>query len=111
MFKHPNPYKKVKLSHIFEMPDNCPECGQKYELENGFWYGTGYVSYALAVAISVTTFVAWLVLIGVSTENDNSVESVIVLKLGLKIGSILVTTALFLYNIYQPLYILIYNNT
>jgi len=70
MFKHPNPYKKVKLSHIFEMPDNCPECGQKYELENGFWYGTGYVSYALAVAISVTTFVAWLVLIGVSTEDN-----------------------------------------
>ena len=70
MFNQPNPYKKVKLSHIFDMPDNCPECGQKYELENGFWYGTGYVSYALAVAISVTTFVAWLVLIGVSTEDN-----------------------------------------
>lgn len=70
MFKEPNPYKKVKLSHIFDMPDNCPECGQKYELENGFWYGTGYVSYALAVAISVSTFVAWLVLIGVSTEDN-----------------------------------------
>jgi len=70
MFKHSNPYRKVKLSHIFDMPDSCPECGQKFELENGFWYGTGYVSYALAVAISVSTFVAWLVLIGVSTEDN-----------------------------------------
>ena len=33
------------------MHDNCPECGQKFDLEQGFWYGTGYVSYALAVAI------------------------------------------------------------
>jgi len=70
MFKDPNPYKKLKLSHIFDMPVNCAECGQKYDLEQGFWYGTGYVSYALAVAVSLTTFVAWLVLIGVSTEDN-----------------------------------------
>ena len=28
------------------------------------------MSYALAVAVSVTTFVAWLVLIGVSTDDN-----------------------------------------
>lgn len=39
-------------------------------MEEGFWYGTGYVSYALAVAVSVSTFVAWLVLIGVSTDDN-----------------------------------------
>lgn len=70
MFKDPNPFKKLKLSHIFDMYDNCPVCKQKYDLETGFWYGTGYVSYALAVAISVTTFIAWLVLIGVSFEDN-----------------------------------------
>ena len=52
------------------MPENCPVCNQKYDLEQGFWYGTGYVSYALAVAVSATTFVAWLVLIGISTEDN-----------------------------------------
>jgi len=52
------------------MPDNCPTCGQKYDLEVGFWYGTGYVSYALAVAISVATFVAWFVLIGMSVDDN-----------------------------------------
>lgn len=70
MFKDANPFKSLKLSHIFNMYDTCPECNQKYDMEQGFWYGTGYVSYALAVAVSVTTFIAWLVLIGVSTEDN-----------------------------------------
>ena len=70
MFRNPNPFKKLKLSYIFDMPDNCPVCNQKYDLEQGFWYGTGYVSYALAVAVSAGTFIAWLVLIGVSTDDN-----------------------------------------
>ncbi len=70
MFTHANPYKKLSLSYIFEMPEKCEVCGQKFDLEPGFWYGTGYVSYALAVAISVATFVAWFVLIGVSTDDN-----------------------------------------
>jgi Protein of unknown function (DUF983) len=70
MFKDANPYKQLSLKHIFDMHDNCPVCNQKYDMETGFWYGTGYVSYALAVAISVATFVAWYVLIGISI-NDN----------------------------------------
>ena len=70
MFKDSNPYKKFSLKHIFDMPDNCPVCNQKYDLETGFWYGTGYVSYALAVAVSAATFVAWLVLIGVSVNDS-----------------------------------------
>ncbi len=53
------------------MYDNCPVCGQPMELEVGFYYGTGYVSYALTVAISVATFIAYWVLIGISI-NDNS---------------------------------------
>lgn len=53
-----------------KMPKTCPECGQPFELEVGFWYGTGYVSYALSFALSVATFVAWWVLIGMSTEDN-----------------------------------------
>ena len=70
MFTNKNPFKKIKLSYILEMPETCPECGQRYNLEQGFWFGTGYVSYALAVVVSITTFLAWLVLIGVSTEDN-----------------------------------------
>ncbi len=70
MFMDDNPYKKISLKYIFDMPEKCPVCMQKYDLEPGFWYGTGYVSYALAVAISVATFVAWYVLVGVSTDDN-----------------------------------------
>jgi len=70
MFKDPNPYRKFSLKHIFDMYDNCPVCNQKYDMEPGFWYGTGYVSYALAVAISVASFIAWWVFVGVSVSDN-----------------------------------------
>ncbi len=54
------------------MHGECPVCNQKTELEVGFYYGTGYVSYTLTVAISVATFAAWWVLLGFSI-NDNSI--------------------------------------
>lgn len=53
------------------MATHCTSCGQPFELEVGFYYGTGYVSYALTVALSVATFIAYWVLIGISI-NDNS---------------------------------------
>jgi len=52
------------------MPKTCPVCGQPTEKEPGFYYGTGYVSYALGVAISITTFIAWYVLIGMSVHDN-----------------------------------------
>ena len=70
MFHHGNPYRNISLKHIFDMPNACSVCRQRYDLEQGFWYGTGYVSYALAVAVSVSSFVAWWILIGISTEDN-----------------------------------------
>lgn len=52
------------------MPERCAVCRQKFDLEDGFWFGTGYVSYALAVAVSVATFIAWVVIIGISTDDN-----------------------------------------
>ena len=70
MFKTGNPYKKLTLSHIFNMYDNCPVCKQKFDLEPGFWYGTGYVSYGLLVMFSAITFIAWWLIIGISVNDD-----------------------------------------
>ncbi len=53
------------------MHEHCPICGQPTEIEVGFYYGTGYVSYALTVALTVATFVAWKVLIGLSFDIDD----------------------------------------
>ncbi|MFN0083457.1 MAG: DUF983 domain-containing protein [Ferruginibacter sp.] len=72
MFCNSSAYRKLSLKHIFAMPDNCSLCGQKYDMEPGFWYGTSYVSYALTVALSVATFVAWVVLIGVSVKDGDN---------------------------------------
>jgi uncharacterized protein (DUF983 family) len=67
LFEGKNPYR---LRKIFDMHETCPVCGQKTELEAGFYYGTAYVSYALTVAFSATTFVASWVLFGFSTEDN-----------------------------------------
>jgi len=61
---------QVSLKKNLEMHKVCPVCGQPTEIEVGFYYGTGYVSYALTVAISVATFVAWIVLIGMSLDDN-----------------------------------------
>ncbi len=66
MFNEPNPWK---LKKTLKMPVKCSECGQPFELEVGFWYGTGYVSYALSFALSVATLIAWWILVGLSTED------------------------------------------
>jgi uncharacterized protein (DUF983 family) len=52
------------------MNKECPVCNQATEIEVGFYYGTSYVSYVLAVAICVSSLVAWWVLIGFSTTDN-----------------------------------------
>ena len=58
-----------KLKETTKMKERCEVCGQPTEIEVGFYYGTGYVSYALSVAFSVATFIAWWVLIGFSLDD------------------------------------------
>ena len=74
------------LNEMMNMPDRCEVCGQKMEIEVGFYYGTGYVSYALTVALLAATFVGYWILIGLSYK-DNS----IFYALGTAIGIALVT--------------------
>ena len=62
------------------MYEACPLCGQPMELEVGFYYGTGYVSYALTVALSVATFLAFWVIYGISID-DNSLYIWLVLNI------------------------------
>lgn len=69
LFLQSNPYQ---LNSILHMHTHCQECGQPTEIEVGFYYGTGYVSYALSVAYMVSFFVAWYVIIGFNI-NDNRI--------------------------------------
>lgn len=67
LFKNPI---TIGFKKNIEMNKNCLVCGQPAEIEVGFYYGTGYVSYALTVAISVVTLVAWYIIIGMSTDDN-----------------------------------------
>ena len=60
------------LNHLLDMPDRCPVCGQKMELEVGFYYGTGYVSYALSVGFTFVVAVIFALTWGFDWK-DNSV--------------------------------------
>jgi len=67
MFTNPNAWN---LKQTLKMPEKCPECGQPFELEVGFWYGTGYVSYAITIVMTVASLIAWWLLIGLSTTDN-----------------------------------------
>ncbi|MBP6310922.1 MAG: DUF983 domain-containing protein [Flavobacteriales bacterium] len=54
-----NPYDLTKAGDLHK---ECSVCGRKFEREPGFYYGAMYVSYALAVALCVTVYVACIVL-------------------------------------------------
>ena len=69
LFQVSNPYD---LKNNVLMHEHCPVCGQPTEIEVGFYYGTGYVSYAVSIAFLVATFVAWKVLIGVTFSIDDN---------------------------------------
>lgn len=87
MFKNKNPYKKFSISYVLDMHKSCSVCGQLFELETGFYYGTGYVSYGLTVAFSAFTFLLWWVVIGFSLHDNRLMYWLIfnaVLNLGLQ---------------------------
>lgn len=60
------------LNKMLDMPETCPVCGQKYELEVGFYYGTGYVSYALSVGLFIINAIWYWLIFGLSYM-DNSI--------------------------------------
>jgi|JI10StandDraft_1071094.scaffolds.fasta_scaffold1228533_2 hypothetical protein len=59
------------LKQLLDMPERCPQCGLKFELQTGFWWGTGYVSYALSVALIAILAVLFAVTIGFSWKNNS----------------------------------------
>ncbi len=67
LFTHP---LTLNFNRIMQMNEQCPVCGQPTDIEVGFYYGTSYVSYLIALVISVITFALWWLLIGFSfTDN------------------------------------------
>jgi len=67
LFKFP---LSINVMRNMEMYPACIQCEQPTEIEVGFYYGTSYVSYVIGVILSVTTFLLWWLIIGLSfTDN------------------------------------------
>lgn len=41
------------INGVLKMHENCPHCGQKYEIEPGFYYGALWTSYPLVVILEL----------------------------------------------------------
>jgi len=67
LFSDPNPYH---LKNTMKMPEHCPECGQPFELQTGFYFGTGYVSYFVSLFIIILSFIAWYFTIGFALHDN-----------------------------------------
>ena len=52
------------------MNKECTVCGQPFDIEVGFYFGSSYVSYAFTVALSVATFILWWLTIGFSLYDN-----------------------------------------
>jgi len=59
-----------RLKGLMTMNDHCPVCGQPLDMEPGFYYGTNMISYALAVLITVVSFILWILLVGISLHDS-----------------------------------------
>jgi hypothetical protein len=70
------------LKKLMDMPEHCPVCGQKFELEVGFYYGTGYVSYALSIAIFFLVLILYWLIFGLSYM-DNSIYYYLATAIGI----------------------------
>jgi len=49
-----------------DMYSHCPLCSQPTDIEVGFYYGTGYVSYVIALLITIASFLTWFLVVGFS---------------------------------------------
>ena len=67
LFSNPNPYD---LKETMKMPEACAVCGQKFELQTGFYFGTGFVSYGLTVLFTGITFILWWYTVGMGTHDN-----------------------------------------
>lgn len=59
-----------RLKRNLHMHEHCTVCRQPTNIEVGFYYGTGYISYLIALLLSGASFLLWWLIAGFSfTDN------------------------------------------
>lgn len=66
LFKYP---LSVRMKRNMEMNEECPVCKQPTDIEVGFYYGTGYISYLICIGIVIVSFLLWFLTIGFSFQD------------------------------------------
>jgi len=59
-FETSNAYNLKKFDKMYK---KCPHCGEDFEPEPGFYFGAMYISYALYVALIITSFVGYVIIL------------------------------------------------
>lgn len=59
----------LRMNRNMEMHTECPVCKQPTDIEVGFYYGTGYISYLICILIVVVSFLVWFLTIGFSFQD------------------------------------------
>lgn len=67
LFKFP---LTIRINRNMEMHEHCPVCGQPTDIEVGFYYGTGYISYLIALGITAVSCLVWFLTIGFSFKDN-----------------------------------------
>ncbi len=66
------------LKKFMKMNETCAVCGQVFDIEVGFYYGTSYVSYGITIVFSVITFILWWLIIGISVDDNRVIYWLII---------------------------------
>ena len=78
------------------MNDKCPVCGQATDIEVGFYYGTGYISYLVGLLITAISCIIWVLLIGFSFKDKRFLSWLIINSVLLIFGLCYLVTTHFL---------------
>lgn len=62
------PTKILSFKGWFKMNDTCSNCGQKYTLEPGFYWGAMYIGYLLSVVLIFTFFALFFFVFGFGVD-------------------------------------------
>jgi len=99
LFKESNPYKTGALG---AMPEQCSVCGQPFQLEPSFYYGSMYVSYGYTVAIFVAVLVLAYGVFGLGIWGVVGILAAVLLALGPVLFRLSRSTWIHMFVRYEP---------
>lgn len=61
------------MQGIYNMHENCPSCGQRFQMEPGFYWGAMYIGYGLSSGYMLTAMMVCLFVFGLTVNQSFAV--------------------------------------